>query len=80
MQTSIDVQGSTGKRILSSSDGQIKLSRFWTGNRKSILHALCPYKAENPLWSPKLIFKGLFLLCSGTVGLSQNCVFFKVIT
>lgn len=64
----------------SFSDGQIKLDLFWKGKHKSILHGLCPCKAKNPLWFPKLNFKGLSLLCSGTLRLSQNYVFFKVIT
>lgn len=64
----------------SSLDGQNKSDLFWKGKHRPILHGLCPYKADNPPWILQLSFKGLSLLCSDILCLSQNYIFFKVIT
>lgn len=74
------MQGSTDTGILNLLKSTDKIGSILKRKAQSILCGLCPYKAEDPLWMPKLSFQGQSLLHSGTLCLSQNYVFFKVIT
>ena len=80
VQTSTDLQGSTDmsiRKLLSWTD---KIGSILKRKTQAIFHGFHPCEAENLLWMPTLSFQGQSLLCSGTLCLSQNYVFFKVIT